>query len=169
MLVSFATLWHVARQTRGGGSQSSASEVNGLFVHCHMRYMLRIEMQPLICLLQEEIRSLPSSAVPALPNLVIPGFMLSFSSLPSVSHAVHFYPTPVTVASPFSPLFCSKSPGDVIRSSDLRCPFPSQRRRDSPAGRVRGHTELFWHCTLVLLKRSAVTRWLTPCTFTTHS
>lgn len=34
---------------------------------------------------------------------------------------------------------------------------------------VWGPTELFWHCTLVLLKRRAVTRWLAPCTLTTHS
>lgn len=40
---------------------------------------------------------------------------------------------------------------------------------EAPTGSVWGHTELFWHCTLVLLKRSAVTRWMTPCTCTTHS
>lgn len=169
MLVSFATLWHVARQTRGGGGQSSASEVNGLFVHCHMRYMLRIEMQPLICLLARRNKKPSFVCCSCLAQPCHSWIHAFFFVTPLCLTRRSLYPTPVTVASPFSPLFCSKSPGDVIRSSDLRCPLPSRRRHDSPAGRVGGHTELFWHCTLVLLKRSAVTRWLTPCTFTTHS
>lgn len=34
---------------------------------------------------------------------------------------------------------------------------------------VTVRTELFWHCTLELLKRRAVTRWLTPWMWRTHS
>lgn len=45
-------------------------------------------------------------------------------------------------------------------------------KRNDPVAQsasVTKPTELFWHCTLELLKRRAVTRWSTPWMWRTHS
>lgn len=137
MAVNFATLWHVARQTRrrrwpiiriGSKWPFPSLSLKVYASHCNAALDLH----------------LASPAVSASANLVNLGFTRSFSCHSPLSHTPFtFIPKPVTVASPFISTFLLEFPGAFFArltclAPHLQPPSPhrhiSQRRRDSPRG-----------------------------------
>lgn len=200
----------------GLGGQSSISEENGLFIHCHRvaRYALHWN---LACDLHCATKLLKISCFHPLQvtvcwghhmyalwtprwqfdntqftrqghaEVMVSNLFTPYYNFPFLSF-LHFFPVILLLS-----LTCCTLPYHSYFPFPLLSPQYAQHLGryslmypmylaytasklcalfdscETPTGSVWGHTELFWHCTLVLLKRSAVTRWLTPCTCTTHS